>query len=103
MFLPSQYPYHAMFPRRDIQGSFAKFMDSPYSGSELHGGAVTVFFFPEVPPLTSEALLTTFHPLSKNVLQTIDHFKFLTSELPLHDWKIPEVAWGEIRTVWRLF
>jgi hypothetical protein len=29
----------------------------------------------EVPPLASDALLTTFHPLLKNVLQTVDHFK----------------------------
>jgi hypothetical protein len=29
----------------------------------------------EVPPLTSEALLTTFHLLLENVLQTVDHFE----------------------------
>jgi hypothetical protein len=50
-------------------------MDSPYySESELCGGAVMVSFF-EVPPLESNALLTTLHPLLKNMLQTIDHFK----------------------------
>jgi hypothetical protein len=31
--------------------------------------------FFEVPPLASDALLTTLHPLLKNVLQTVDHFK----------------------------
>jgi hypothetical protein len=38
-----------------------------YSESELGGGAVTVSFF-EVPPLASDALLTTLHPLLENVL-----------------------------------
>jgi hypothetical protein len=31
--------------------------------------------FLEVPPLASNALLAMLHPLLKNVLQTIDHFK----------------------------
>jgi hypothetical protein len=31
--------------------------------------------FFEVPPLTSDALLTTLHPLPENVLQTVDHFE----------------------------
>jgi hypothetical protein len=31
--------------------------------------------FFEVPPLASEALLTTLHPLLENVLQTVDHFE----------------------------
>jgi hypothetical protein len=54
--------------------SFAKFVDLPYySESELCGGAVTVSF--EVPPLASDALLTTLHPLLENVLQTGDHFE----------------------------
>jgi hypothetical protein len=30
--------------------------------------------FFEVPPLASDALLTTLHPLLKNVLQTVEHF-----------------------------
>jgi hypothetical protein len=52
-----------------------KFVDSPYySESELCGGAVTVSFF-EVPPLASDALLTTLNPLLYNVLQTVDHFE----------------------------
>jgi hypothetical protein len=29
----------------------------------------------EVPPLASDALLTTFHSLLENVLQTLDHFE----------------------------
>jgi hypothetical protein len=37
------------------------------------GGVVTAFF--EVPPLASDALLTTLHPLLENVLQTVDHFE----------------------------
>jgi hypothetical protein len=35
---------------------------------------VTVSFF-EVPPLASDALFTTLHPLLENVLQTVDHFE----------------------------
>jgi hypothetical protein len=35
---------------------------------------VTVSLF-EVPPLASDALLTTLHPLLKNVLQTVDYFE----------------------------
>jgi hypothetical protein len=59
-----------------IRGQFEKFVDSPYySESELCGGAMMVPFF-EVPPLASDALLTTFHPLLlENVLQTVDYFE----------------------------
>jgi hypothetical protein len=58
-----------------IRGPFAKFVDSPYySELELCGGAVTVSFL-EVPPLASDALLTTLHPLLENVLHTVDHFE----------------------------
>jgi hypothetical protein len=35
---------------------------------------VTVFFF-EVPPLASDALLTTLHPRLENALQTVDRFE----------------------------
>jgi hypothetical protein len=52
------------------RGPFEKFVDSPYySESEICGGAVTVsfFFFSEVPPLASDALLTALHPLLENV------------------------------------
>jgi hypothetical protein len=75
--------------------------------------------FFEAPVLASDALLTTLHPLLKNVLQTvccklqkdtgIGSFglsitsKFLALELPFHGWKSPEIAWGEIWTVWRMF
>jgi hypothetical protein len=31
--------------------------------------------FFEVPPLASDSLLTTLHPLLENVLQTVDHFE----------------------------
>jgi hypothetical protein len=58
-----------------IRGRFAKFVDSTYySESELCGGAVTVSFS-DVPPLASNALLDTLHPLLANVLQTDDHFE----------------------------
>jgi hypothetical protein len=58
-----------------VRGPFANFVDSTYySESELCGGVVTVSFF-EVPPLASDALLTTLHSLLENVLQTVDHFE----------------------------
>jgi hypothetical protein len=31
--------------------------------------------FFEVPPLASDAILTTLHPLLENVLETVDHFE----------------------------
>jgi hypothetical protein len=31
--------------------------------------------FFEVPPLASDALLTTLHPLLENVMQIVDHFE----------------------------
>jgi hypothetical protein len=62
--------------------------------------------FFEVPPLASDALLTTLHPLLENVLQTVCHRLqedsgtggFLASELPFRGWKSPEITWGEIWT-----
>jgi hypothetical protein len=53
-----------------LQSSWAHY----YSESELCGGAVTSLVF-EVPPLASDALLTTIHPLLENVFQTVDHFE----------------------------
>jgi hypothetical protein len=62
-----------------------------------------VGLFSEVPPLASDALLTTLHLLLENVLQTVDHFEISASELLFQGWKSPEIAWGEISTVWRMF
>jgi hypothetical protein len=42
---------------------------------------VTVSFF-EVPPLASDALLTTLHPLLENVLQTVDHLEISCLRAP---------------------
>jgi hypothetical protein len=49
----------------------------------------------EVPPLASDALLTTLHPLLENVLQTVDHFQISCLEAPFSWLKKPEVAWGK--------
>jgi hypothetical protein len=38
--------------------------------------------FFEVPPLASNALLTTLHPLLENMLQTIDHFQISSIRAP---------------------
>jgi hypothetical protein len=51
--------------------AFEKFVDSPYySDSELCGGAVMVSPS-EVLPIASDALITTLHPLLKNVNRVI--------------------------------
>jgi hypothetical protein len=50
------------------QGPFAKFV----VGTLWRCGDGLFF---EVPPLASDALLTTLHPLLENVLQTVDHFE----------------------------
>jgi hypothetical protein len=59
----------------------------------LRGCSDGLFF--EVPPLASDALLTTLHPFLENDSGTGG---FLVSELPFHSWKSPEIAWGEIWT-----
>jgi hypothetical protein len=59
-------------PQEILRGPFEKFVDSPYSELELCGGAVDGLVY-EVPPLASDALLTTLHPLLENVLQTVCH------------------------------
>jgi hypothetical protein len=52
--------------------------------------------FFEVPLLASDALLTTLHPLLKNVLQTTDHFK-ISCLGAIFSWlESPEIALGEI-------
>jgi len=38
-------------------------------------GGCSDSLFLEVPPLARDALLTMFHPLLENMLQTADHFK----------------------------
>jgi hypothetical protein len=58
--------------------------------------------FFEVPPVASDVLLTTLHPLLENVLQTVDRFEISCLGAPFHGWKSPEIAWGEIWTVWHM-
>jgi hypothetical protein len=54
--------------------------------------------FFEVCPLASNAHLATLHPLlaKRTADRSLITSKFLASELPLHGWKSPEIAWGEI-------
>jgi hypothetical protein len=66
-----------------------------YSESELRGGAVTVSFSKYL-PWQAMKFLQRSTPLPENVMQTVDHFKFLASELHFYGWKSPEIAWGEI-------
>jgi hypothetical protein len=62
--------------------------------------------FFEVPPLASDALLATLHPLLENMLQTVCHKLqegsgtggILASDLLFRGWKSTEIAWGEIWT-----
>jgi hypothetical protein len=43
------------------------------------------------------------HQLLENVLQTVDHFEISCLGAPFSWLKSPEIAWGEIWTVWRMF
>jgi hypothetical protein len=78
-----------------LRGPFAKFVDPPYySELELCGDAVTVSFF-EVPPLASDALLTTLHLIPKNLLQTVDHFEISCLGAPFSWSKKPRnITWS---------
>jgi hypothetical protein len=59
--------------------------------------------FYEVPPLTSDALLTMFHPVLENVLQTVDHFEISCLGAPFSWLEKPRNHMGEIWTVWQMF
>jgi hypothetical protein len=87
----------AKFYKINIQGPFAKSVDSPYySESELCGGAVTVSFS-KYPPWQAMHFLQRSTHFSKTCCRPLITSKFLVSELPFHDWKSPEIAWVEIR------
>jgi hypothetical protein len=58
--------------------------------------------FSEVPPLASDALLTTLHPFLENVLQTVDPFEISFLGAPFSWLEKPEIAGGEFWTVWRM-
>jgi hypothetical protein len=91
------------FGRAYLRGQFEKFMDSLYnSESELCGGAVTVSFSKHLPWQAMLVLQRSTH-FSKMCCRPLITSKFLASELPFHGSKSPEIAWGEIWTVWRMF
>jgi hypothetical protein len=78
---------------KHIRGPFEKFVDS----SLLRVGTLRrcgdgLFF--EVPLLASDALLTTFHPLLENVLQTVDHFEISCLEAPFSRFEKPRNRTG---------
>jgi hypothetical protein len=50
--------------------------------------------FFEVPPLASDGLLTTLHPLLENVLQTVDHFEISCLEAPFSWFEKPRSRMG---------
>jgi hypothetical protein len=80
-----------------LQGSFAKFVDSPYySESEFCGDAVTVSFSKYLPWQAMHFLQRSTH-FSKACCRPLITSKFLALELLFHEWKSPEIAWGEIR------
>jgi hypothetical protein len=54
-----------------VRGTFAKFVDSLLRVGTLWRCGDSLFF--EVPPLASDELLTTLHPLFENM--TVDHFE----------------------------
>jgi hypothetical protein len=51
----------------------------------------------EVPPLASDALLTTPHPLLENVLQTVDHFEISCLGTPFPWLEKPRNRMGRVR------
>jgi hypothetical protein len=53
---------------------------------------VSLFF--EVPPLASDALLTTLHPLLENTLQTVDHFEISCLGAPFSWLEKPKKSHG---------
>jgi hypothetical protein len=80
----------------NIQGLFAKFVDSPYySELELCGGAVMVSFSKYLPWQVMHFLQCSTH-FSKTCCRLLLTSKFLALELPFHGWKSPEMAWGKI-------
>jgi hypothetical protein len=82
-----------------VRGPFEKFVDSShYSESQVCGGAVTVSFSKYLP---WHFLQRSTHFPKKRCRPSITS-KCFASELPFHDWKNPEIAWGEIWTVWRI-
>jgi hypothetical protein len=91
---------HTHTPAR---GPFEHIVDSPYySESELCGGAVTASFSKYLPWQAMHFLQRSTHFL-KTCCRPFIISKFLASELPFHGWKSPEIAWGEIWVVWRMF
>jgi hypothetical protein len=79
-----------------IREPFAKFVDSPYDSKLENLWRCGDGLFFEVPPLASDELLTTLHPLSKTCcrpfaasFRRIVEQAVLTSELPFHGWKSP--------------
>jgi hypothetical protein len=63
------------FLHQETRGPFAKFVDSLYLLRVETLWRCGDGLFSEVPPLVSDALLTTLHPLLENVLQIVDHFE----------------------------
>jgi hypothetical protein len=93
-----------------LQGPFEKFVDPPYySESELCGGAVTVSFSKYLPWWQAMYFLqrstyfskTRCRPFAASFRRIVEQ-AVLTSELHFHGWKSPEIACGEIWTVWRM-
>jgi hypothetical protein len=93
-----------------IRGPFEKFVDPPYySESELCGGAMTVSFSKYLPgqamhflQLPTPFSKTCCRPFAARFRRIVEQ-AVLTSELPFHGWKSPEIAWGEIWPVWWMF
>jgi hypothetical protein len=86
-----------------VRGPFEKFVDLPYYFDlELSGGAVTVSFSKYLPWQAKHFLQRSTY-FSKTCCRPLITSKFLASELPFHVWEGPEIAWGEIWTVWWMF
>jgi hypothetical protein len=89
------------------RGPFAKLVDSPYySESDLCGGAVTVSFSKYL-PWHAMHFLQRSTPCSKTCCRPFAaSFRRIVEQAMLtswYGWKSPEIAWGEIWTLWRMF
>jgi hypothetical protein len=66
------------------------------------GGAMTVSLSKYLPWQAMHFVQRSTH-FSKTRCRPLITSKFLAWELPFHGWKSPEIVWGEIWTVWRMF
>jgi hypothetical protein len=94
---------HFLLLEAVLRGSFENFVDSPYySESGLCSGKTTICFSKYLPWQAMHFLQRSTHfsktccrPFAASFRRIVEQ-----AELPFRGWKSPEIAWGEIWTVW---